>query len=36
VSSVNKVILVGFLGKDPDIRYLASGCCRLSFFAGDE
>jgi single-strand DNA-binding protein len=32
VSSVNKVILVGFLGKDPDIRYLASGAavCRFS------
>jgi single-strand DNA-binding protein len=30
--SANKVILVGFLGKDADIRYLASGIavCRFS------
>ena len=32
MSSVNKVILLGFLGKDPEIRYLASGAavCRFS------
>ncbi len=30
--SVNKVILVGFLGKDPDLKYTASGAavCRFS------
>jgi len=32
VSSVNKVILIGNLGKDPEIRYAASGTpvCRFS------
>jgi len=32
VSSVNKVILIGNLGKDPEIKYMASGnpVCRFS------
>ncbi len=32
IVSVNKVILVGFLGKDPDLKYTASGAavCRFS------
>lgn len=31
MASINKVILVGHVGKDPDIRYLASGDSVASF-----
>jgi len=29
--SVNKIVLVGHLGKDPEMRYTASGIAQLSF-----
>lgn len=31
MSSVNKVILIGYLGKDPELRYLDGNIARLSF-----
>ena len=31
MASLNKVILIGLLGKDPDIRYTQSGTCVANF-----
>ena len=32
----NKVMLIGNLGKDPEVRYTAAGTALLQFFPGNQ